>query len=216
MLLVLDLDGTLVDRAAAFSCWAAAEVAAAGGSPRDRDRLLRADAHGLAPREQVLPVLREVLRSDAPDADLLALLLMGHVDRIALFPGVDEQLRRARALGARIIVLTNGPSAQQRAKIARTGLDVLVDAVVISEEAGCAKPDPAIFARALQGGRVGEESWMLGDSPHADIGGGRAAGLRTGWVSHGRSWERSDGAPPDLAAPGVTELLARLLAVRRG
>jgi FMN phosphatase YigB (HAD superfamily) len=51
------------------------------------------------------------------------------------------------------------------------------------------KPDVGIFrlaARKLDGELT--DGWMVGDHPIADISGGGAAGLKTGWVSHGQEW----------------------------
>lgn len=212
MRLLLDLDNTLVDRDAAFSRWAAEAISAAGGGAAQVQRLLAADAHGYAPRAQVLPVLREVLRAEELDeAALREMLMMDHVARVRPAPGVLEQLARARRRGIGLIAVTNGTSAQQRAKIDRTGLAPLLDRIVISEEVGVAKPDEAIFRTALEGLVPDAGTWMLGDHARSDIGGGRGAGLRTGWVAHGRPWDPADGPLPDAVAPSCTELLARVI-----
>jgi FMN phosphatase YigB (HAD superfamily) len=47
---------------------------------------------------------------------------------------------------------------------------------------------------------------MVGDHPTADITGGRAAGLRTGWVSRGKEW-LTDIAPPDLSASTAADVI---------
>ena len=62
---------------------------------------------------------------------------------------------------------------------------------MVSEEAGVAKPDPRIFAIALE--RLGAdpaEAVMIGDSWVNDIAGAAAAGVRSIWFN------RSDLAPP--------------------
>ncbi|MFI2295299.1 HAD family hydrolase [Isoptericola sp. NPDC019571] len=106
--------------------------------------------------------------------------------------------------------MTNGTSAQQRGKIARCGLGDHVDAVVVSEEEGVAKPDPRLLEIALE--RLGaadadrRQVWMVGDAGHADVAAGRAAGTRTAWVSHGRSWDGPD--RPDVVAPTTRAALA--------
>ena len=54
-----------------------------------------------------------------------------------------------------------------------------LDGAVASAEVGAAKPDPAIFARALAlAGVRAEEAWHVGDSVDADVEGALAAGLR--------------------------------------
>lgn len=47
---------------------------------------------------------------------------------------------------------------------------------------------------------------MVGDHPTADISGGRAAGLSTGWVSRGKDWPR-DIAAPDHSAATAAEVI---------
>ena len=47
---------------------------------------------------------------------------------------------------------------------------------------------------------------MVGDHPTADISGGRAAGLKTGWVSRGKDWP-IDIAAPDLSAATAAEVI---------
>jgi HAD superfamily hydrolase (TIGR01509 family) len=61
----------------------------------------------------------------------------------------------------------------------RTGLTPLLDGIVISAEVGAAKPDPAIFERALAvAGARAEEAVHVGDTPDVDVAGALAAGLR--------------------------------------
>lgn len=179
MHLLLDLDNTLVDREQAFARWAEELVAQAGGGPADLAWLLRADADGLTPRRELAARIAERLLPDVARDDLEERLMMEHIEHVACSPAVLAHLRRLRGQGVRLTVLTNGTGRQQRAKLERTGLAALLDAVVISEEVGASKPDPAIFAAA--------------------------AGLRTGWVSRGRPWPHA--APPTLQAPTLAALL---------
>lgn len=96
-----------------------------------------------------------------------------------------------RAAGHHLVLLTNGDRDLQRRKVAASGLLPLFDGVVISGLLGIGKPDPAIFVHALGlvGGRP-EAAVMVGDSPHRDIAGANAAGIRGVWVDRGL------GAPP--------------------
>ena len=62
-----------------------------------------------------------------------------------------------------------------------------VDVLVVSEEAGVSKPDPAIFRIALDALHVGaDEAVMVGDSWAADILGAQAAGIRAVWFNPAR------------------------------
>jgi putative hydrolase of the HAD superfamily len=88
----------------------------------------------------------------------------------------------------RLGVITNGPSDLQRTKLARSGLDVWFPVQVISREVGVAKPDPRIFAIALERlGVAAAEAVFVGDSPKHDIDGARAGGMKAVWL-------RRDGA----------------------
>jgi putative hydrolase of the HAD superfamily len=90
-------------------------------------------------------------------------------------------LVRERAL---VGVISNNLLEEQQEKLRFCGLASSVDALVVSEEAGVAKPDPAIFSIAL--GRLGcapEEAVMLGDSWASDVVGARAAGVRAVWFN---------------------------------
>ena len=91
---------------------------------------------------------------------------------------------------AKVGIVTNNLLEEQQDKLRHCGLDGFVDVLVVSEEAGTAKPDPAIFALAL--GRLGcdpHEAVMIGDSWSADVIGARAAGIRPIWFNR-------NGAPP--------------------
>jgi FMN phosphatase YigB (HAD superfamily) len=203
MLLLVDLDNTLVDRATAFNLWAAGFVESLGGSESDASWLIAADRDGYEPRESLAHAIKERFGTDLGVGALVEALLYDHVGSITIDTVTIDALRNARESGWTIGVVTNGTTAQQTLKIQTVGLERYVDAVVISEAAGVQKPDPLIFEIAAR--RLGAElagGWMVGDHPRADIMGGRAAGLLTGWVSRGTQW------PEDLAAPATSAATA--------
>ncbi len=93
-------------------------------------------------------------------------------------------LLRALAGRVRIGIVSNNLTREQHEKLRFCGFDTLVDAVVISEEAGASKPDPAIFGLALERiGATADETVMVGDAWRTDIAGARAAGLRAIWFN---------------------------------
>lgn len=97
----------------------------------------------------------------------------------------------------RIGIVSNNLLAEQQAKIRLCGFDPYVDALVVSEAVGIAKPDPAIFAHALQELHcVAADAVMVGDSWPADIVGARAAGIRAIWFN--RSRRPAPDAPADV------------------
>jgi YjjG family noncanonical pyrimidine nucleotidase len=87
----------------------------------------------------------------------------------------------------RIGIVSNNLLEEQQAKIRLCGFDPYVDALVVSEAVGIAKPDPAIFAYALEKlDCAPEEAVMVGDSWVADIAGAHAAGIRPIWFNRAR------------------------------
>jgi 2-haloacid dehalogenase len=84
-----------------------------------------------------------------------------------------------------LALLTNGFASVQHARIARLGLGDLFNPVIISEEVGVAKPNPAIFDIALKEMGLPDrtEVLMIGDSLSSDIRGGSNAGIDTCWFN---------------------------------
>lgn len=103
---------------------------------------------------------------------------------------------------APIVVVSNNLLAEQRDKVEVCALVQHIDGLVVSEEAGVAKPDPAIFRIALD--RVGarpEEAVMIGDSWAADVDGALAAGIVPVWFNpHGRPAPAASGDVAELRA----------------
>lgn len=99
-----------------------------------------------------------------------------------------EELLRLLSGRVRMAILTNGISAVQRSRFALSGFGRYINDLIISEEVGVAKPDPAVFVHCLN--RLGctrpERALMVGDSIASDIRGGAAAGIVTCWFNpHG-------------------------------
>ena len=186
MLLLLDLDNTLIDRSAAFRRWSERWAPANGGGADDVAWLIEIDNDGYEPRERFAE--RIGARFGRPVDAVLAELRAGMVDQVEFDPRVGQALGEAVAAGWSPVVVTNGRVRQQEATLRHTGLDRLVAGWVISEGAGVRKPDRRIFELAAE--LVGQPltGWMIGDNAELDIGGGAAAGLRTVWLPRGRAW----------------------------
>lgn len=76
----------------------------------------------------------------------------------------------------RVGLITNADNGILRQSILRRGF--LFDFVVTSEDAGCCKPNPAVFQRALELERLSpEQMLMVGDSPVEDIMGAKQCGM---------------------------------------
>ena len=209
MLLLVDLDNTLVDRDGAFADWAAEFVPAHGGTEADLRWLLETDGHGYTHRAVLADGLLERLDLTATRDELVQTLLHGHAGRVRCYDGVLEKLAELREQGWTLVVVTNGRVDQQSRKMQVSGLEAVIDRVVISEAVGAKKPAPEIFTAALEGFASEQPPWMVGDRAPADNQGGQAAGGRTGWVSHGQAWVF--GEPPTVQAPSTLEVLDLIL-----
>ena len=87
-----------------------------------------------------------------------------------LLPGAESFIRALHGR-LKIALVSNGVSAIQRSRLAKCPLTPLFDAIVISEEAGVAKPDPRLLEIALEqlGCTDKARAVMMGDSLSADI-----------------------------------------------
>jgi putative hydrolase of the HAD superfamily len=211
VLLLIDLDNTLIDRTAAFKAWASTRF---GRS--EVPWLVTADRDGYEPRERLAMLIAQ--RYALKAADVLAELRGGMIDHVVLDPAVDESLRAAVAAGLVPVVVTNGAVAQQEAKLRRTGLDGIVASWVISEGAGVRKPDRRIFelAAASAGLPLSADGWMVGDNAELDVGGGDAVGLRTAWIGYGRAWPEGLAYRPTVTVADCAAALRELVRQRRG
>ncbi len=134
--------------------------------------------------------------------------LLGRLDRYArdgamtvLHADTAAQFDRLRSAGWHVAILTNGWRRYQEPVLRHSGLLAAIDAIVTSDDVGCAKPAGPIFAAARAGAA---EHVHVGDRIDHDVIGGNAAGARTVLL-------RTD-APADPAA--LPDYLARLAAAQ--
>ncbi|MGE5135999.1 MAG: HAD family hydrolase [Gemmatimonadota bacterium] len=103
--------------------------------------------------------------------------------------------------GLRLGVVTNGDGDQQRAKLAAIGLGGAFHSVIVSGDAGCAKPDPRIFhLAAAELGLPPGQCLFVGDRRDIDALGALAAGMRAVWLNRKRS------EAPDALVGQITSL----------
>jgi HAD superfamily hydrolase (TIGR01549 family) len=98
--------------------------------------------------------------------------------------GAVALLAALKARGTIVGIVTNNVTSEQVIKLDRCGLAPHVDALITSEDAGIQKPDPRIFALALQQlGLTADETAMVGDVWRTDITGAQAAGVWPVWFN---------------------------------
>ena len=157
--------------------------------------------------EQRRARLRQTVASGSTDSEadrLFGCYFEAYESAWALFPDALACLMRLEHVPLGII--SNGNGAEQRRKLARTGIADRFRIVHISGECGYAKPAPEVFLGACSAAGVAPQlSTYVGDLYETDAVGARRAGLRGIWLNRG------DSAVPDREAPmirGLDELPA--------
>lgn len=106
----------------------------------------------------------------------------GLADYCIKIDGADTLLHELR--DRPIAIITNGIGAVQRRRLAKTGWDKYIDAIIISDEVGSAKPQSRIFDLTYQALNVSphnSKSLIVGDTLKSDIKGGQDYGIDTCW-----------------------------------
>jgi putative hydrolase of the HAD superfamily len=94
------------------------------------------------------------------------------------FPDTEPALAELSGRGLKLVVVSNWDISLAPV-LENCGVAPHLDGAVSSAEAGSRKPDPAIFARALEIGGCGPaEALHVGDTAEEDCDGARAAGIR--------------------------------------
>lgn len=208
-----DLDNTLFNRDEAFRAFFSA--------------WLKREAHGLTPREHepALDQIRILDRSGYGDRLKFCERVMEMVGVTRFKPEqmweeiqahlpdfITPDIRVLKLLESlaphfRMVIVTNGGSIFQRAKIASSGLNRIFShsEIFVSSELGTSKPEPAIFEIVLSFLALSAEQVLfVGDHVVNDIEGPTNVGMRACWVSNGRS------TPKDLRADLVVTTVHEL------
>jgi FMN phosphatase YigB (HAD superfamily) len=123
--------------------------------------------------------------------------------------GARELLETLAERAIPTAILTNGWSPLQYRKIGRAlGY---AGPILVSDELGIVKPDPAAFGKLVDVlGVPRERVWFVGDNPKTDVAGAQGAGLRAVWFD----WEHiaypADAPRPDVRIARLSELPALL------
>lgn len=145
------------------------------------------------------------MAADSEEFSRRYLTILGR--QTVLLDGAEEVVAKlAGAVG--LLLITNGLSEVQRPRFASSSIGRFFPKVVISEELGIAKPDPAIFDHAFE--RIGRPAkdrvLMVGDNLGSDILGGANYGIDTCWFNPGEL-ENGHEVEPDFVIRTLPEIL---------
>lgn len=159
-------------------------------------------ARGAGVPEERVPALLDALWGEHLEKNLYSLVPDGLV----------PALERARAQGVKVAVVSNseGMLARLFEELALTGA---VDTIVDSGLLGIEKPDPRIFAAALDAFSARPDRALhLGDTFATDVAGARAAGIRTALID---PYGHYEGLHPDVPRVDGVEAVADAIVASR-
>ena len=215
-----DLGGTVLDDSALVDAITRAyvELLNARGHPVSyeefldvRDLMIVRQEHPLF-RSAATTFTRDPAATDAIWKEVAPRIQGVEVTGQHAFPGAADVLREAsRHAGVGVVA---NQYRTVRDLLRREGLDGLFRILVISEEAGVSKPNPAIFERALrEAGCKPQEAVMVGDRIDFDVEPARALGFHTVRIKWGPFRNQSPlrpGQVPDVEVTSLAEVPAAL------
>ncbi len=211
-MVLIDLDGTLVDSAPDLAFCVDETLKHLGLPPQGLERVRDWVGNG------VEKLMRRALTGDIhgePDADLLWCAMPVFLElyennlaqRSRLFPGVREGMALLKAQGIQLGCVTNKLARYTEPLLKHFGVRDEFGVVVSGDTLAQKKPHPAPLLHAAKFFNVApRESLMVGDSVH-DVEAARAAGFQIACVSYGYNHgEDIRAAHPDAVIDSLVEL----------
>ena len=207
-LLVLDLDGTLIDSSLDLALAVNATRKRFGLDPLSLDQVAGYVGNGAE------MLIRRSLQPDATDRsvqDGLQFFLQYYRENMLvntkLYPGVSEALEIWRAAGKKMAVLTNKPVRFSQDLVAGLGIADYFARVYGGNSFETKKPDPFGLNRIMQELRVmPARTLMIGDSS-VDVQTARNAGTTCAGVTFGLRPQDFERYPPDALVDDLREIV---------
>ncbi len=125
-----------------------------------------------------------------------ALYITKIIENTFLLNGATSMLDDLKA-SAKLAIITNGLKEAQRPRIKEAALNSYFQTIIVSDEIGFAKPDPAFFEFTFA--NIGQPNkdrvLVIGDSLNSDIKGGNRYGLDTCWFNPSKKLNQSEIKP---------------------
>ncbi len=208
MLLVFDLDGTLIDSAQDLAVSMNATRQHFGLAPLDPKLIYSYVGNGVA------VLVKRAVAAEAGEAvldDALAFFLRFYrahaLEHTKLYPGVREAIEALAGAGHTLSVLTNKPARISFDIIVGLGLGACFARIYGGDSFASKKPDPiGILTLMSESGATSERTIMIGDSS-VDIRTARNAGVRSCGVGWGFQPDSFALEAPDVVISNPNELL---------
>jgi putative hydrolase of the HAD superfamily len=200
---IFDLDNTILDRTSTFKNFTVGFLAAYFGHVDSNqeilERIILLDEDGYKDKLELFTALLEKLPWKVkPDlTELLDYYNREYVKSAVLMDQAREVIQQIRNKNYITGLITNGKTLIQYGKVDQLGIRNDFDFIIVSEEAGCKKPDPRIFDMAAKKlGLKPEECIYIGDHPLNDIEGASKIGMKTIWMKVNQPWKDGLTAKP--------------------
>ncbi|WP_335872362.1 HAD family hydrolase [Bacillus sp. 2205SS5-2] len=173
--ILFDLDCTLHDRKSSISSFVEAQYKQllsfdSSLPPRYIQRFHQLEKNGYIWKDKVYHSLQEEFRLPLSPSELLTEYITFFHSHCSETPYATEVLTSLRQSGYLLGLITNGKTTFQHATINALQLAPYFDVILISEEVGLKKPDPAIFSLALERLQIpATEAVYIGDSIENDV-----------------------------------------------
>ena len=201
--LIFDLYGTLVDihteendkvweKTAFYFCFYGArytgpELKAAFQTELRRREAKAGQSYECFPDIPFEQVMETLFRAKGVNENAAALAVnaaqlfrISSLDYVNLYPGVLDALKSLRGGGCRLWLLSNAQRVFTEYELRHLGLGEQLDAIYISSDYRCRKPDVRFFNALIEEQKLDKaKCLMIGNDLHTDIAGAKAAGLAT-------------------------------------
>lgn len=211
MIIVFDLDGTLIDSARDLGEAASELVQGFGAPPLSVAQVVTMVGDG-APALVQRALVQSGLAADTPGAveRFLAIYDRRLMDHTRAYPGIPEELGRAMHRGP-LAVLTNKPLGPSIGLLEALGLRGYFTRIIGGDGEYGRKPDPAGL-HALRALAPGDPAVLIGDSP-ADAQAAAAAGCPFVFARYGFGAAKFTATPTPFVVDHPRELSAVLSAI---
>ncbi|MEM1671808.1 MAG: HAD-IA family hydrolase [Archaeoglobaceae archaeon] len=206
---IFDLDDTLVDfiPAKLKACEEVVKLAQRGSAEELLNYFLRGK-HGFEHYENIADFLRDHgVFSQELFLQCCEVYEKTKLERIRVYPGIEEVLKRLKELGFKLAVVTDAENGKAISRLRKFNLENYFDAIVSADMSGKRKPEPDSILLALEklGVKV-EEAVLVGDSIRRDITAGKRIGMITIFASYGATFISYAG-DADFAADKPEDIL---------